>query len=90
MADGTHIPNKGEKRFIGISEEGQERKMTVQVCDVNEEILSVKKVVKAGSRVVFEEEASYVENVTSGERMYMKEQDGGMYTLKFWIKMVSF
>ena len=90
VADGNLIPNKGETRFIGVNEEGQERKMTVQVCDVNKALLSVKKVVKAGNRVVFEDEASYVENLTTGERMYMKEQDGGMYTLKFWVKRVPF
>ena len=90
VADGTLISNKGEKRFVGVNEDGQERKMTVQVCDVNKALLSVKKVVKAGNRVVFEEGSSYVENVDSGERMYMKEQDGGMYTLKFWVKRSPF
>lgn len=59
--------------------------MTAQVCEVNKALLSVSKMVRAGNRVVFEEEGSYVEDRTSGERMYMNEV-GGMYMLKLWVK----
>ena len=84
------VPCQGEKRFVGVNENGQERSMTVQVCEVNKALLSVKKVVKAGNRVVFEEAGSYVEDVSSGERLYMNEAEGGMYTLKFWLKRSPF
>ena len=59
--------------------------MTAQVCDVNKALLSVSKMVNAGNRVVFEKGVSYVEDVESGERMYMREC-GGMYMLKLWVK----
>ena len=87
VADGTLIPNLGEKKFVAVAEQGEMRKMTAQVCDVNKALLSVSKVVKAGNRVVFEEEGSYVEDRSTGERLYLKEA-GGMYMLKLWVKKV--
>ena len=88
IADGTTIPNEGEKEFIAVAEDYTERTMRVQVCDVNKSLLSVKKCVRAGNRVVFsdEEEGSYIEDKMTGERLYMRESCGGMYTLKFWVK----
>ena len=47
VASGTLIPNLGEKRFIAAGEDGELRKMTAQICDVNKALLSVSKVVKA-------------------------------------------
>ena len=43
VANGVTIPNEGEKRFNAYTEEGQEKKMIVQVCDVNQGLLSVSK-----------------------------------------------
>ena len=85
VANGVRIPNLGEKRFTGITEEGSLRQITAQVCDVNKPLLSVSKMVKAGNRVVFDEDGSYIENVQSGEKVWLKEQ-GGMYMLKIWVK----
>ena len=84
VASGTLIPNLGEKRFVAVSASGLERRMRAQVCDVNKALLSVAKTVKAGNRVVFEEEASYIEDKVTGERMYLEER-GGMYMLKLWV-----
>ena len=85
VASGTLIPNLGEKRFVAVGEQGEVGKMTAQVCEVNKALLSVSKVVSAGNRVVFETEGSYVEDRTTGEKMYLKEV-GGMYMIKMWVK----
>ena len=85
VANGVRIPNLGEKRFIGISNEGSVRSITAQVCDVNKALLSVKKMVVAGNRVVFDPEGSYIDDRQSGERMWMTEEDG-MYMLTMWVK----
>ena len=69
---------------MGTSEEGTERNMTAQVCDVNKALLSVKRVVKAGNRVVFDEDGSYIEDKQTGEKMWM-EENNGMYILKLWV-----
>ena len=41
-----------------------------------------------GNRVVFDDDGSYVENKTTGQRTWMAE-DGGMYTLKMWVSKQS-
>jgi hypothetical protein len=85
VANGVRIPNWGEKRFVGVSNEGIERGMTAQVCDVNKALLSVKKIVAAGNRVVFEDEGSYIQDKMTGQCMCIEEV-GGMYMLRMWVK----
>ena len=63
--------------------------MTAQVCDVNKALLSVRKVVQAGNRVVFDEQGSYVEDIQTGEKMWMREE-GGMCMIRMWIKNKDF
>ena len=84
IANGDQIPNLGEKKFVGQTVEGLAKKITAQVADVNKALLSVRKIVAAGNRVVFDEE-SYIEDRVTGERMWMHD-DQGMYMLKMWIK----
>ena len=79
------IPNLGEKSFIAVSESGTLRKMRVQVCDVNKAFLSVRRVTQAGNRVIFEENGGWIEDIHTGERMWMQEKDG-QYLLKLWAK----
>ncbi len=85
VATGVTIPNLGEKWFVAVAEEGQRRKMKAQVCAVNKALLSVSRMVQAGNHVVFEQNGSYVEDLHSGEKMYMVEK-GGMYRLKMWVE----
>ena len=85
VASGELIPNLGEKKFMGVSESGDARTITAQVCDVNKALLSVRKIVQAGNRVIFDPQGSYVEDIASGEKLQLREQ-GGMYMLKFWVK----
>ena len=85
VADGTRIPNLGEKQFQAQTEEGVIRKVTAQVCDVSKPLMSVHKMVKAGNWIVFDEEGSYVEDKATGEVAWLEER-GGMYMLKLWVK----
>ena len=85
VANGVRIPNLGEKKFVGISEESVSRGLTAQVCDVNKGLLSVKKVVAAGNRVIFDDEGSFIEDKVTHERMWLKEENG-MYMLKLWVE----
>ena len=70
---------------MGHSEAGHQRGMTSQVCEVNKALLSVKRIVAAGNRVVFDPSGSYIEDASTGERMQLKEK-GGMYMLKLWVQ----
>ena len=46
-------------------------------------LVDVRSQVHRDSRVVFDPDGSYVEDVNSGEAVWLKEQ-GGMYMLKMW------
>ena len=81
VANGVRIPNLGEKKFQGYSEEGTVRSITTQVCEVNKGLLSVRKVVEAGNRVVFDCTGSYIEDKKTYECMYMRDE-AGMYMLR--------
>ena len=50
--------NLGENNFVAYGEQGEARTFRAQVCDVKKALLSVKKIMKAGNRVVFDEDGS--------------------------------
>ena len=85
IRDSSWIPNPGEKKFQGISEEGVMRGITAQVCEVSKPLLSIQKLIQAGNRVVLEKDNAYIEDVKTGEIMRL-QQEGGMYLLKLWVK----
>ena len=58
--------------------------MAAAVTDVDDALLSVSKVVKAGNRVVFDDSGSYIENKVTGEVTPLSEQRG-LYKLKIWV-----
>ena len=89
VANGVQIPNLGEKKFVGISEEGVARGLKAQIAEVNKGLLSVAKVVKNGNRVVFDDQGSYIEDKETHERMWLEERQG-MYMLKMWVKSPGF
>ena len=80
MANGVTIDNEGEKDFHGVTEEGILKAIKAQVCDVSQPLLSVKKVVAAGNKVVFDIDGSYIESKKDGRKMWLEETQG-MYTL---------
>ena len=82
VANGVRIPNFGEKKFQGYSEEKTVRSITTQVCEVNKGLLSVRKVVEAGNRVVFDSKGS---DKKTHERMYMRDE-AGMYMLRMYVR----
>ena len=86
VANGVRIPNMGQKEFKAETEDGAQKILTAQVCEVSKALLSVKKVVAAGNRVVFEPNQAFIENLSTGQRLSMR-QEGGMYTLKMWVKV---
>ena len=88
VANSVRIPNLGEKTFRAHTEEGAMRNITAQVCDVNKALLSVSRMVRAGHRVVFDEE-SYIEDRRTGEKLWLI-QEGGMYALKVWVPSAGF
>ena len=85
VANGVRIANLGEKAFIGVTEDGQEKEINAQVCEVNKALLSVSKAVKAGNTVVFDEDGSYIESKLTGQRTWLTDE-GGTYASKMFVK----
>ena len=83
VANGVRIANLGEKAFIGVTEDGQEKEINAQVCEVNKALLSVSKAVKAGNTVVFDEDGSYIESKLTGQRTWLTNE-GGIMPLRCW------
>ena len=87
VADGSHIPNLGEKSFRAYTNDGVRKKMTAQVTEVNKALLSVSRLLDTGHRIVFDARnngGSYIENCTSGDWIAL-EENNGTYVLKLWV-----
>ena len=89
VATGELIPNLGEKRFIAVSENNVARKLTSQVADVNQALLSVREMMQSGHRITFDSDGSFIEDKASGEWMDMRD-DGSMFLLKLWLQKGGF
>ena len=72
-ANGSTIRNYGQRVVKGTSENGLALSLPIQVADVHKVLGSVREMVKAGNRIVFDEDAngkccSYLEHKKSGKR----------------------
>jgi hypothetical protein len=85
-ANGSDIPNLGEKVVRGQTTNGMLCTMRFQICEVTKPLGSVSRICQAGSRVVFgpPDEGSYIENVTTGKRTMLR-QNKGLYYLDVWV-----
>ena len=85
MADGTLIPNEGEKSFVAMDEHGTTRGLKMQITDVNKSLLSVRRICQAGNRVILEDDHGWIEDKSTGECMPLQMKEG-MYMIKMWVK----
>ncbi len=58
--------------------------MTFQVWNVSGPLGSVRRIVEAGNRVVFDSEGSYIEHKGTGTITRINDE-GGKYILKLWV-----
>ena len=72
------------RKFQGVSQEAVTRSITAQLCAVNKAMMGVKKVMRAGSRVVFDEEGTCIGDFVTGKRI-LATDDGGMFMVKNWV-----
>ena len=73
-----------EKAFTAFTDQGHVRQIVAGVTDVDDALLSVSKVVKAGHRVVFEQSGSYIEHQLTGAVTPLIEQRG-LYKVNMWV-----
>ena len=85
-ANGSPIRNFGERTIEGHTEEGQGLKMKMTVADVSKVLASVARICECNSRVVFNEEGSYIEDKQSG-RMTPMHTRNGVYVMEVKVKI---
>ena len=85
-ACGTSIRNLGEIDIEAVTEDGVNLDLTAQVADVKQPLAAVRKICKAGNRVVFDDEESecYIENKETKARTQISFEDG-TYAVKLWV-----
>ena len=83
-ASGDTIPNYGELKVPVVTRELTARGMTFQAAGVAKPLGSVKRMLQAGHRVVFDPEMSYIQNTSTGEMNFLREEDGN-FMLDVWV-----
>ena len=87
-ADGSEIPNVGERTVCAFTEDGSAARMRFQVCPVTKALGSVSRMTQAGNRGAFDSvdapEGSYIECKATGERKDLR-QENGVYMLDTWV-----
>ena len=78
-ADGTRIPNLGEKTVKLKMADGGIRSIKFQIADVNKILLSVDRLTRAGHKVVFSSNDPHIVD-KSGKKIAMTSA-GGIYTM---------
>ena len=83
-ASGDPIPNYGELTVPMFTRESTSRAMKFQAAGVAKPLGSVKRMIMAHHRVVFDEEGSFIENKLTGEINMLREEDGN-FMLDVWV-----
>ena len=85
-ANGGRIPNLGQKRLKGYSDEGSPISWTPQVAAVTKSLNSLVKTCKAGNRVVLDtEKGSYIENKKTGAKTQLRVEKE-VFVFDLWFK----
>lgn len=87
-ADGTSIPNRGEKTFVMRTKEGNDAEVTYQIADISRPLNSVGRICDRGNFVVFESTGGFIVNRSSGARTRFEREDA-LYMLDSWIPRPS-
>ena len=75
-ADGTRIPNLGQQLVRFMTLDGTWCEFMFQVAGIHKPLVSVSKLLKAGYRVVFDEENSYIIHKKTKQIIKMKKERG--------------
>ena len=87
-ANGTDIPIFGEQEIRGKDDTGRDVAMRLTCADVQKTLASVRKMVSKGNRVVFDEDASYIQNKATGIATPMRVE-GEVYVFDVWVPTPS-
>ena len=83
-ADGTRIPNLGQKTLETVSEDGSTQlSQTFQIADISRPLTSVGELADAGNLVVFGRKGGFIVNPDTRRRLNF-QREHGVYLLKTW------
>jgi hypothetical protein len=85
-ADGGELPNLGEVRIRGQTDDSQACSVTAQVADIVMPLLSVACVSEQGNTFHFGAKSGYIKNVASG-RVTRLTKKGRLYHLTMWVEL---
>ncbi len=84
-ANGSKMPNRGERLVTFLTDENQRRSARFQITDVNKILIAMKKVTKMGHKVILEEDGGWMVHKKTGQRTRILVKDG-VYVVKMWIR----
>ena len=88
-ADGTRIPNLGQKTLETVSEDGSTQlSQTFQIADISRPLTSVGELADAGNLVVFGRKGGFIVNPDTGGRLNF-QREHGVYLLKTLVARAS-
>ena len=82
-ADGSRIPNLGQKAIIAETAEGNLFTLGFQMANVTKPLASVGRMCDAGNSVVFGPRGGYIQNMQTGQVTEFKRLNG-VYLLEAW------
>lgn len=74
-ANGSIMPNRGEKDVKVVTEEGDHCTLRMQVTDVQKALVSVSKICDAGHEVTFTKDGGEIKHIQSGQTTKFKRAD---------------
>ena len=83
-ANGTGILNQGQKDIQGYTNEANHVDISMQVCDLTKPLGSVRAMVKAGNRIVFDEGGSYIQHKATGAKTVIEDRNGA-FVFDIWV-----
>ena len=84
-ADGTKIPNQGEKVIRGYTNEGKSVTVKYQIADVTKPLCSVGKICDNSNVVIFTDSGGLIMNKATGVATPFTRENG-VYMLRTWVR----
>ena len=84
-ANGTPIKIFGERKLNGVTDGGDEFKMSCQVTDVKKNLASFVKMVNEGNDIVMSKKGSFIKNVSNGKIIKL-DLTNGTPQFDVWVK----
>ena len=84
-ANGTEIKNYGKRDIKGYTGDWCPIEQSVQIAEVKRNLASAIKIVKAGNRIVLDDEGSFIEDKKTGRQIKVKMGEAGEFEFDLWV-----